>query len=117
MTSSDIGDAQNGPLAKAGVNLITIYEEYQAQAGNKTFTSSLAGIVRIEGTSVGIDAHMAGGSFSGYVSALTALGMQVQAQDAAHGIVEGLLPISQLPAAAQNAQTLALSPVYIPRVH
>jgi hypothetical protein len=71
--------------------------------------------VEIKGTSVGIDAHMkAGGDFGTYVSALSSLGMQIQRQDATHGIVEGLLPIGQLLAAAQNAQTQALSAVYLP---
>jgi hypothetical protein len=97
------------------MDLFTIYQEFQAQGGSSTFTSSKAGTIRIKGTSVGIDAHMAVGTFSAYVSALTALGMQVQTQDAAHGTVEGYLPISQLPAAAENPQTLALSPIYIAR--
>jgi hypothetical protein len=113
--SSNINDPENGPLAKAGFDLFTIYQEFEAQGGSSTFTSSKAGTIRFHGTSVGIDAHMAGGSFSTYVSALTALGMQVQTQDATHGVVEGYLPISQLPAAAENPQTLALTPIYIPR--
>jgi hypothetical protein len=111
--NSNPADIQNGPLAKAGQDLITIYEEFEQQGGSATFTSSEAGVVKIVGTSVGVDVHSSGGSFANLVSAMTALGMQVQAQSATYGIVEGLLPIGQLLAAAQNSQTLSLSPIYI----
>ena len=70
-------------------------------------------MVKIVGTSVGVDVHSAGGNFASLVSAMNALGMQVQSQNATSGIVEGLLPIGQLVAAAQNSQTLSLTPEYI----
>jgi len=113
-TTTDIGDIKNGPLAKAGQDLITIYQEFVKQGSSATFTSSKAGVIRFQGTNVGIDAH-ASGNFSSLVTAMTNLGMKVQTQDATHGIVEGYLPISQLPAAAQNTQVLSLSAIYIPR--
>ena len=84
-----------------------------SKEGGATFTSSEAGVVKIVGTSVGVDVHSSGGSFTNLVSAMTALGMQVQAQNATYGIVEGLLPIGELLAAAQNSQTLSLTPEYI----
>jgi len=114
-TITDIGDIKHGPLAKAGQDLFTIYQEFVNQGSSATFTSSKAGMIRFQGTSVGIDAHWAGGNFLSYVTALTDLGMKVQTQDPISGTVEGYIPISQLPAAAQNAQTLALSPLYIPQ--
>ena len=46
-TTTDPGDVENGPLAKAGQDLITIYEEFQQQGGSATFTSSEAGRIRI----------------------------------------------------------------------
>jgi hypothetical protein len=114
-TPTDVGNPETGPLANAGVDLINIYQQFEAQGGGSTFTPSGAGVVEIKGTSVGIDAHMkAGGDFNSYVSTLSSLGMQIQRQDAAHGLVEGLLPIGQLVAAAQNPQTTSLSAVYIP---
>jgi hypothetical protein len=93
--------------------LITIYEEFEQQGGSATFTSSEAGAVKIVGTSVGVDVHSAGGNFGNFVSAMTGLGMQVQAQNATYGIVEGLLPIGELLAVAQNSQTVSLTPEYI----
>lgn len=112
-TTTNPDDIQNGPLAKAGQDLITIYEEFQQQGAGTTFSSSEAGLVEIAGTSVGVDVHAAGGSFASVVSAMTALGMKVQAQDSSHGVVEGLLPIGALLSAAQNSQTLSITPIYV----
>jgi hypothetical protein len=114
-TGTDIGDAENGPLAKAGVDLITIYQDFEAQGGSSTFTSSKAGVIRIQGGTVGVDIRTTGSNFSQFVSTMSSLGMQVQTQDATHGIVEGFLPIGQLPTVAQNAQTVAITPIYIPK--
>src|SRR5207302_1599184 len=112
--SSSTSDLKNGPLAKAGQDLFTIYQEFVQQGGSATFKSSEAGQVEIQGTNVGVNVHSAGGNFDNLVSAMTSLGMQVRTKDATHGIVEGLLPIAQLVTAAQNPETLSLSPVYVP---
>jgi hypothetical protein len=108
------GDIKNGPLAKAGQDLVTLYQEFQEQGGKAPFTSSESGLVEIQGTNVEVDIHSNGGDFNGFISALTSMGMQVRTTDAADGTVEGFLPISQLPSAAQNSQTLSVSPVYVP---
>jgi hypothetical protein len=112
-TPTDIGDTQNGPLAKAGADLITIYQEFQAQGGSSTFTSSKAGVIKIQGGTVGVDIRTTGSNFGQFVSTMSSLGMHVQTQDATHGIVEGFLPIGQLPTVAQNTQTVAISPIYV----
>jgi hypothetical protein len=112
-SSPVITDPENGPLAKAGVDLLELFLAYEAQGGGTTFTVNGTTDLKINGTTVAIDARMASGSFSQYVSELTALGMKVQAQSTTYGIVEGYLPIGQLPAAAQNPQTLSLSAVYV----
>jgi len=112
--TGEVSNIKSGPLAKAGQNLATIYEEYTKQGSGASFTSSLSGIVDIRGGTVKVAAHSAGGSLTTYVSTLTNMGLQVTATDATTGTVEGYLPITQLPNAAQNAQTLSLSPGYIP---
>jgi hypothetical protein len=114
-TTPTISDIKNGPLAKAGQNLITIYEEFEQQGGSPTFSSSESGRVLIKGANVGVDITSNGGAFDVFVSNLEHLGMQVTASSATSGTVEGLLPISQLPTVAQNPQTLSLSPIYIAR--
>jgi hypothetical protein len=116
-TATNVGDTQNGPLAKAGNDLITIYQEFEDQGGSSTFTSSKAGVIRIQGGNVDVDINTAGSNFSQFVSMLTSLGLQVQSQDATHGIVEGYLPIGQLPTVAQNPQTESIAPVYIAKTY
>jgi hypothetical protein len=111
--NSNPGDIQNGPLAKAGADLIAIYQEFEQNSG-ATLSANQSGDVEVIGSNVGVDIHSTGADFSSFVSAMTDLGMQVQTQDAAHGIVEGLLPIGQLPAAAQNSLTASISAIYIP---
>jgi hypothetical protein len=110
-----ISDIKNGPLAKAGQDLITIYDEFEQQGGSATFTSSLSGRVLIQGANVGVDVTANGGAFDVFVSNLEHLGMQVLTSSATYGTVEGLLPISELPTVAQNAQTLSVSPISIPK--
>lgn len=112
-TTTNPGDIENGPLAKAGQDLVNIYEEYEQQLGSSAPTFPQASVIHIKGTDVGVDIRSSGGDFNAFVSAMTALGMQVQSQSAAYATVEGYLPIAQLVAAAENAQTLSISPMYI----
>jgi len=116
-TGTDIGDIKNGPLAKAGQDLATLYKDFTSQGSSATFTSSETALVVVQGTKVKIDAHSAIGDVNAYAATLTGLGMQVESIDATSGTVEGFLPIAQLPSAAQNAQTLSLSPVYHPTLN
>jgi len=116
-TGTDVGNIKTGPLAKAGQNLATLYQDFTAQGGSASFTSSESALLEIQGTKVKIDAHAAGGDFNGYVSMLSSLGMQVESTDASSGTVEGFIPIAQLPSAAQNAQTLSLSPSFQPNLN
>jgi len=113
-TTTDVGDIHNGPLAKAGQELITLFQEFEkAGQGGGTFTSSLSNHLRISGTSVEVDVQ-GSGDVSALASSLTSMGMQVVATSPSTGTVEGYLPIAQLVNAAQLPQTLSMSPVSIP---
>jgi hypothetical protein len=109
-------DLKSGPLAKAGQDLIAVYQEFQQHGGGDSFTSSEAARIQFQGANVGFDAVSTGGNFDAFVSAMTSLGMQVTRTDASHSLVEGFLPISRLPDAAQNPLTLNLSPIYRPEL-
>jgi len=102
---------KNGPLAKAGQDLLAIYQKFQ-QKGGTSITPTDAGGIKTDGTNVGIQAHMASGDFFKYIASLNALGMKTTASDPGSGTVEGMLPIAMLPSAAQNSQTLSLEPIY-----
>jgi len=86
-------------LAKAGQNLIAVYTQYESAGGGTDFTltGGLADLIRIKGDSVGVDVGTAPGNVASLSSTLTALGMQITATDPAHGLIEGFLPIAQLP--------------------
>jgi len=110
-------EVRNGPLAKAGEALITISKEFQ-QNPSSDFTSSLAGFLRLEGSNVGVDIHSKSGNLNALIAQLNSLGMRVETVDAAHGLVEGVLPIAQLTAVAQNSQVSSISPIYnLPAAH
>jgi hypothetical protein len=115
-TSSNIGDVENGPMAKAGQQLITLYEEFVQGGGTGTFNSSLSSVLEISGTNVGVDIQSTPGAFPNLVTELTSLGMQIQSSSASYDTVVGFLPIAQLPTAAQLPQTLSISPITVRRL-
>jgi hypothetical protein len=110
-----------GPLpANVGQGLQTIYQEYQtfqSAGGTGTFTSSQANLIVINGTNVGVEAHSNGGDFNAFVAALKSDGLQILASDATYGIVEGMLPITELPTIAVLPQTLSITPMYKPMLN
>ncbi len=115
-TDSNVADAQNGPLAKAGQDLIGIYQQYQsfvAGGGTAANFTSTGSHVEVSGGNVGVDLN-ASGNLATYEAALQALGMTIQNSDATTGLVEGLLPISELEAVAQMSNTAGITPVYTP---
>lgn len=115
-TPVDVDDVKNGPLAKAGQDLIEVYNQFTNSGGGDDFalTGQLADRIRIQGSSVGVDVGAGPGNMVNMVATLEALGMQVTATDATTGKIEGFLPIAQLPAVAQNSDVLTLAPNYIP---
>ena len=106
--------------ANADNNLNTIYQQYLQfvnSGGTGTFSSSLSNLIQIQGTSVGVQVHGNGtGDFNAMVSALESAGMQISATDAVTQTVVGMLPIADLPAAAQGQQTLSVTPQYLPKL-
>jgi len=97
--------------------LNTIYQQYLQfvnSGGTGSFSSSLSNLIEIQGTSVGVQVHGNGtGDFNAMVSALESAGMQITATDAVTQTVVGMLPIADLPTAAQGLQTLSVTPQYL----
>ena len=98
--------------------LAMVYQEYAqwVSAGEPgAFTSSEAGMVEIQGTNVGIYVHDANpADFAALGSELQSLGMQITDSNATYGTYAGFLPIAQLAAVAQFAQSPNLSPILYP---
>ena len=102
--------------AKQGPALTQIFQEYQnhvAGGGSGDFTSSLSSMIRIDGNSVGVDLQ-AKGDFNLFVSNLESLGMKVEVASTQFNMVEGLLPIDQIPNATNLPQTDSIAPIYKP---
>lgn len=102
---------KDGPLAKAGLDLLVLYHEYQAfqQRGDDTFSPSVAGS-RVTDGHVAIDA-IATVEARQLRADLQELGLKNAA--AAGRVVSGRLPIDQIPALAQleSLRGVALSQV------
>jgi hypothetical protein len=112
VTSSGSSTPTNPLPDNVSVLLDAIYEEYEA--GDLT-ASTAPGQVEVQGTSVGVNIHAASASdFATMVTALENLGLQVGAVSDADDVVEGLLPIAQLPAASQVVGSPAIAPVLYP---
>jgi hypothetical protein len=102
--------------ANVSQQLQTIYQEFEAAGGQGSFPSIYRGIIEINGSSVGVMVHGNGGNFNTLVSDLEKLGLQVNAQDATTQTVSGLLPIGALPQAANDPQTLSVTPIFLPHL-
>jgi hypothetical protein len=110
-------DKPTAPLpANVSQQLQTIYQEFEAAGGQGSFPSLYRGIIEIDGSSVGVMIHGNGGNFNTLVSDMEKLGLQVNAQDATTQTVSGLLPIGALPQAANDPQTLSVTPIFLPRL-
>jgi len=73
--TTDIGDVKNGPLAKAGQNLIAVYQAL-GPGGTGSLSPSLAARMEISGSSVGVNVR--GTDLNATVATMTALGMQIR---------------------------------------
>jgi len=113
-TTTDINDTKNGPLAKAGQGLIALYQDFQQSSGGGTFVSTHAANIETVGSSVRVDVR-GPGDVGALSASLQGLGMQVTATDPNTHTVEGLLPITKLPDAAQLSGVATISPVYKPQ--
>jgi hypothetical protein len=111
--ATDIGDVKNGPLAKAGQDLIAIYQAY-GPSGSGHLTSSGGASVEVVGSSVGVQVRTSG-DVNALVATLRSMGMQIRATDPNTHIVAGLLPIAQLPNLAQLSHVTSITPILKPR--
>ncbi len=96
--------------------LAVIYAAYEADPSD--FPADIpvtdgATLVQIQGTSVGItvkDSNPA--DFNTLVTALQSAGMQITDSSATYGLVEGFLPVAQLPTVAALSDAPSVAPLY-----
>ncbi len=112
--SSPSGGSDSVVTAKGGHILGSIYQEYlnYLSAGSTgTFSPVESREVQFRGTSVGVDVHV-NGNVAAIAAELASNGMQVTATAPQAAIVEGYLPIAELPTVASDASVTSLSPIY-----
>jgi hypothetical protein len=89
---------------------------YQAFVSNQSAPpASQFPLLRFQGNSVGVDVKVTG-NFTQAVAQLQSLGMSVTSTSAANDLVEGFLPLSALPTAAQLPQVASVGPNYVARI-
>lgn len=106
-------DLKNGPLAKLGNDLATLYNAYQKGGINDPAVISLQSKLRIEGDRVGIDVRP-NGELDALKTELTKLGMTIEQVDPRTKMVEGLIPIARLADLAASSRTSSIVPIHRP---
>lgn len=104
-TSSTSTATSLPPNVAAALN--SLYQEYESSGGSlpSGYSNSL---LEISGDSVGVNLQMnpAIGDFSSFLSQLESDGLTVTSSSATYGLVDGMLPIGDLPAVAQLAASV-----------
>jgi hypothetical protein len=106
------------PPANVSAALQSLYQEYEGQGGGNHFTPGLPSDrqLQISGTGVAVQLKMAApGDFNAFLAELQADGLQVSSASPTYGLVEGLLPIAELPAVARVAASVTPAPPPIVR--
>ena len=108
-TSTSLADVENGPMANLGGQAISLYEAFQGGQTNSSELAKQFPLDQFQGDSVlmGLTAYT---DFQGFKTSLSNLGMQIVDTNPTDGLVDGWLPINELPTAAQLPQTMSGQP-------
>jgi hypothetical protein len=124
-TSTASGTLKSPAVATLPANvaqtLDVIYAAYEADPSDFPVgipATNGANLVQLQGTDVGIDVHVGNAAdFNSLVTALENAGMQITVTSAEYGIVDGFLPVAQLPAIAALTDAPSVTPLYQPMTH
>jgi hypothetical protein len=105
--------AQATPMANVTSDLKAVFSAFQGGSTTPTLTTQFP-MLRFQGNSVGVNIKASNGNFAAMVTALTNLGMTINTQSAAFGLVEGFLPINQLPTASALPAVASIVPNFKP---
>ena len=114
-TSTNLADAQNGPMANLGTDLVKVYSQFQSGHGDTAKLAAAFPYLEFQNDSVfvGMSSYK---DFSTFQTELNNLGMRATDSSTTYGLVEGWLPISQLPTAAELPETMSGYAVVRPEV-
>jgi hypothetical protein len=105
--------AQTTPLANVTSDLKALFTAFEGGSTTPTLATQFP-MLRLQGNSVGVDIKASSGNFAAMVTTLKNLGMTINTQSAAFGLVEGFLPINQLPTASALPAVASIVPNYKP---
>jgi hypothetical protein len=111
------GSNSSGTLpANVDSTLQALYQQYESADNTSSFEPSGLGALRVSGGDVDVQITGNGNQdFNALVSALVQDGFQVQGEDAADQVVQGMLPIAQLPTAATIPGALSIVAMFTPQ--
>ena len=109
-----MGTTRANPLpANVSPLLDTVYEQYEN--GTLPAPTGRPGTVEIQGSNIGIEIHVSNPSdFAAMVATAENLGLQVMDQSTTYDIVDGFLPISELPELTQFPASASVAPLLYP---
>ena len=113
-TSTNLFDAQNGPMANLGVGSVAVYQAFVQGQGNTSGLAAEFPTVEFNNGLVGLQVKSLGGDFTQFVTSLQNLGMEISASSALYGLVDGFAPVNDLPTIAEMAQTQSGQLIYKP---
>lgn len=109
-TSTGSGNPSSGSLpTNVAAALQSLYQEYENAGGGSSFTPSQPGdnLLQISGTNVGVNLQVGSSSdFNTVLSQLQSDGLQVSTSSATYGLIDGMLPIAELPTVATLASSV-----------
>ena len=105
-TTTNLADAEHGPMADLGASLVNIYEAFENSDASAATLAAKYPAYEFQGSSVmiGLNSYS---NFSGLQTQAANLGMQVVASDPSVQLIEGWLPINELPTAAKLPELLS----------
>jgi hypothetical protein len=111
-SGTNSGPGSSGPLpANVAAALQTLYQETQSSnydgGDSDDFTAPSDKLLQISGSNVAVSLKIGSGTdFNTALSQLQSDGMQISTSSSAYDLIEGMLPIAELPAAAQIAASV-----------
>jgi len=110
MPSNSTGGSTTPLPPNVGSQLQSLYQQFVNSGSSGDFTpTGLPGIV-ISGSNVGINVHTSDpANFNAILAQLQSDGMQVTNSSPTYGLIEGMLPIAQLPTVAQISSDLSIT--------
>ena len=106
-TSTNLLDAQNGPMANLGTGLVGVYQAFLNSGGNTSELATEFPKYEFDNGLVGMSVKALGGDFSQFLTQLTDAGMQITDSSTTYDLVEGYAPVNQLPTIAELPDTMS----------